>query len=260
MTTAPEVSPPATRTRRAPAATRAQVAHARTRLPNRKLDIAALRADFTGEVAALVDFVRRSWEEEPGTPPLIHSVDDLGDLEQAAPDDGPAASELVERALAACATALVAAGARRVLVAGGETSGAVVTALGVRTLSIGAPIAPGVTWARADGRAHGQEHTVDLAREVGAQGGDVELAVRQAGARVGDLGPGRRRGAAGEDDAGVARAGRGRGTGGFGVRAGEPQGEARRAGDEGEVGGGRADGHQVLVAHGVHDDQRVGEL
>lgn len=47
------------------------------------------------------------------------------------------------------------------------TSGAVVTALGVRTLAIGSPIAPGVTWARAEGRAHGRDHAVDLALKSG---------------------------------------------------------------------------------------------
>ncbi|MFE5074699.1 3-oxo-tetronate kinase [Streptomyces halstedii] len=151
----------------ASSATRAQVAHARTRLPHRKLDLAALRADFDGTVAALVGFARRAWDDDPAKPPLIYAVGDLADLEDSAPHDGPAASELVERALAACATGLVAAGARRLLVAGGETSGAVVTALGVRTLAIGAPIAPGVTWARADGRAHDREHTVDLALKSG---------------------------------------------------------------------------------------------
>ncbi|MFJ8750277.1 3-oxo-tetronate kinase [Streptomyces sp. NPDC102441] len=151
----------------ASSATRAQVAHARARLPHRKLDLAALRADFAGTVAGLVAFARRAWDDAPGKPPLIYAVDDLGDLEQPGAHDGPAASELVERALAACATGLVAAGARRLLVAGGETSGAVVTALGVRALSIGSPIAPGVTWARAEGRADGRDHTVDLALKSG---------------------------------------------------------------------------------------------
>ncbi|MFF2732584.1 3-oxo-tetronate kinase [Streptomyces sp. NPDC058008] len=151
----------------ASSATRAQVAHARGLLPYRKLDLAALRADFDGTVAGLVAFARRAWDDAPGKPPLIYAVDDLADLEQPEPHDGPPASELVERALAACATGLVAEGARRLLVAGGETSGAVVTALGVRTLSIGSPIAPGVTWARAEGRAHGRDHTVDLALKSG---------------------------------------------------------------------------------------------
>lgn len=55
-----------------------------------------------------------------------------------------AAGELVERALADIAVGLVAAGVRRLVVAGGETAGAVVGALGVRGLRIGREIAPGV--------------------------------------------------------------------------------------------------------------------
>ena len=40
---------------------------------------------------------------------------------------------------------------RRFVVAGGETSGAVVEALGVRALAIGPEIAPGVPWTWAVG-------------------------------------------------------------------------------------------------------------
>jgi uncharacterized protein YgbK (DUF1537 family) len=54
------------------------------------------------------------------------------------------AGELVENALGEIAQALRQAGVRRFVVAGGETSGAVVTALGVRLLQIGAQIDPGV--------------------------------------------------------------------------------------------------------------------
>lgn len=49
-------------------------------------------------------------------------------------------------ALADIAAALVETGVRRILVAGGETSGAVVSRLGVRALRIGETIAPGVPW------------------------------------------------------------------------------------------------------------------
>jgi len=42
-------------------------------------------------------------------------------------------------------------GFSRFLVAGGETSGAVVAALGVRALTIGPEIAPGVPWTRSIG-------------------------------------------------------------------------------------------------------------
>lgn len=54
------------------------------------------------------------------------------------------AGALVEEAMAAIATGLVASGVRRLVVAGGETSGAVVSALGVTGLRIGAQIDPGV--------------------------------------------------------------------------------------------------------------------
>lgn len=56
------------------------------------------------------------------------------------------AGEVVEEALAACAVAARKMGAWRVVVAGGETSGAVTKALGVTRLDIGAEIAPGVPW------------------------------------------------------------------------------------------------------------------
>lgn len=57
--------------------------------------------------------------------------------------------EMVEHVMAKIATGLVAAGVGRLVVAGGETSGAVVTALGVRTLQIGPEIDPGVPWTAA---------------------------------------------------------------------------------------------------------------
>jgi len=62
------------------------------------------------------------------------------------------AGELVEHALAEVAAALVQSGVRRLVVAGGETSGAVVQALGVRTLRIGPAICPGVPWTQGEGR------------------------------------------------------------------------------------------------------------
>jgi uncharacterized protein YgbK (DUF1537 family) len=54
------------------------------------------------------------------------------------------AGSVVEWALSTIAVGLVAAGARRLVVAGGETSGAVVQALGIRGLAIGSMIDPGV--------------------------------------------------------------------------------------------------------------------
>jgi len=57
-----------------------------------------------------------------------------------------AAGEIVERALAQIALGLQELGVRTFVVAGGETSGAVVKALGVKALRIGPSIAPGVPW------------------------------------------------------------------------------------------------------------------
>ncbi|WP_148252801.1 3-oxo-tetronate kinase [Aidingimonas lacisalsi] len=60
-----------------------------------------------------------------------------------------AAGELVERALSRLTRILVDEGVGRLVVAGGETSGAVVSALGIRELRIGEQIDPGVPWTQA---------------------------------------------------------------------------------------------------------------
>ena len=62
------------------------------------------------------------------------------------------AGALVESCLAEIAAGLHARGVRRLVVAGGETSGAVVQALQVQRLRVGAPIDPGVPWTQAEGR------------------------------------------------------------------------------------------------------------
>jgi uncharacterized protein YgbK (DUF1537 family) len=59
------------------------------------------------------------------------------------------AGELVENALAAIAQGLVRLGVGQMIVAGGETSGAVVQALDVKGLRIGPEIDPGVPWTAA---------------------------------------------------------------------------------------------------------------
>lgn len=57
-----------------------------------------------------------------------------------------AAGELVEQAMATLAQQAYTRGVRRFVVAGGETSGAVTQALGVREVLIGKEICPGVPW------------------------------------------------------------------------------------------------------------------
>ena len=62
------------------------------------------------------------------------------------------AGALVENALAGIAKGLVDEGVGQLIVAGGETAGAVVNALGVTSLRIGPEIDPGVPWTAALGR------------------------------------------------------------------------------------------------------------
>jgi len=77
------------------------------------------------------------------------------------------AGQLVEDLLADIARRLAAHGVRRLIVAGGETSGAVVKALGIRNLRIGPQIDPGVHWAVAEG-----DHRMLLALKSGNFGTD----------------------------------------------------------------------------------------
>lgn len=80
-----------------------------------------------------------------GVPVLIYAsqpAEKIREIQQAL---GRAeAGALIENAMAAIAEGLVASGRRRLVVAGGETSGAVVSALKVTGLKIGAQIDPGV--------------------------------------------------------------------------------------------------------------------
>ncbi|MGI5471773.1 3-oxo-tetronate kinase [Streptomyces sp. CA-132043] len=78
------------------------------------------------------------------------------------------AGELVERTLARVAQGLVERGVRRLVVAGGETSGAVVQALGVTGLRIGPQIDPGVPWCAA---ALPDGETLHMALKSGNFGG-----------------------------------------------------------------------------------------
>ncbi len=58
------------------------------------------------------------------------------------------AGRMIEETLAGAARGLQQRGFTRLLVAGGESSGAVVQALGAQSLSIGPEIDPGVPWTR----------------------------------------------------------------------------------------------------------------
>ena len=86
-----------------------------------------------------------AWAREQGQAVLIYATSPADEVKAIQRELGVArAGELVERALGLIARGLFDSGVRRLVVAGGETSGAVVQALGVQTLRIGAQIDPGV--------------------------------------------------------------------------------------------------------------------
>jgi len=124
-------------------ATNLQVAHARDRMPALEIDPLTLAGDGD-RVAEVLDWARSRLGETPilisatAPPERVRAVqDELGVAR---------AGTLIEDALARTAVGLVEAGVRRLVVAGGETSGAVVKALGVTGLRIGPEIDPGVPW------------------------------------------------------------------------------------------------------------------
>jgi 3-dehydrotetronate 4-kinase len=67
------------------------------------------------------------------------------------------AGELVEGALSKIALGLVERGVRKLIVAGGETSGSCVQALAIRQMRIGHQIDPGVPWCHVHAPAAGNE-------------------------------------------------------------------------------------------------------
>ena len=80
-------------------------------------------------------------------PVLVYSSDESAAVKAVQQQLGVgAAGALVEGTLAAVAHGLVALGVRQLVVAGGETSGACVQALGITQMQIGPQIAPGVPW------------------------------------------------------------------------------------------------------------------
>ena len=83
-----------------------------------------------------------------GNGPILLSASDKPDAVKAlqARYGIETSSQAIEKTMAALARGLVAAGVGRLVVAGGETSGAVVGALDVTALRIGPEIDPGVPW------------------------------------------------------------------------------------------------------------------
>ncbi|HEX2527636.1 MAG TPA: 3-oxo-tetronate kinase [Geminicoccus sp.] len=122
-------------------ATRGQVADFLNGRPGFKLDPQKL-ADGDGAVEEALAFAQERLKDGPL---IIYATAEPGEVAAAQTVLGrERAGELVEAAMAKLATGLVERGVRRLVVAGGETSGSVVSALKVSALRIGQKIDPGV--------------------------------------------------------------------------------------------------------------------
>jgi 3-dehydrotetronate 4-kinase len=129
------------------AATRGQVAAAiAAGIPAFKVDPLALSAG-TLKAAQVLDWILQQPTERPL---LVYSSADPDEVQRAQDKLGRTqAGELVEHLLAEVARALPTKGFARLIIAGGETAGAVVAGLDVKALRIGPEIAPGVPWTRS---------------------------------------------------------------------------------------------------------------
>jgi uncharacterized protein YgbK (DUF1537 family) len=124
-------------------ATQGQVAAMREHHPALQIRPSSL-AQGKNIVADALDWAASRVTNEPV---LIYATTTPEEVRAAQADLGvERAGALVENALAAIAQGLVKLGVGQMIVAGGETSGAVVKALGVKGLRIGPEIDPGVPW------------------------------------------------------------------------------------------------------------------
>jgi uncharacterized protein YgbK (DUF1537 family) len=120
-------------------ATQGQVAAMAARHPAFRLDAGLLGSGEAAEAAM-------DWSRSQDRPFLIYSTASAEDV-AATQISLAGAGTVIEETLATVARRLVSdIGIRRLIIAGGETSGAAVKALGLRQLRIGPTICPGVPW------------------------------------------------------------------------------------------------------------------
>lgn len=125
------------------AATREQVVRFQADHPSFFIDPRAI-ARGEGVVDRAVAFARAAVGSEV---PLIYSTAEPAEISAIQAELGVERSaHLVETAMGAVAVALVDAGVRRLVIAGGETAGAAVSRLSVEGIRIGEEVDPGVPW------------------------------------------------------------------------------------------------------------------
>jgi 3-dehydrotetronate 4-kinase len=126
-------------------ATLGQIEHAKNFYPAFQIKPIDLEQDYAGTLKSVFSWVGDEFEK--GNTLLIYTSENPAEVAAAQSKLGPErSSQLVEQALSEVARELISRGVRQLIVAGGETSGAVVNALKIRALRIGKEISPGVPW------------------------------------------------------------------------------------------------------------------
>jgi len=121
------------------------------RVPTLRLDPLSLVTDPDAAIKA-ANWARSHRSEGPI---LISATGSAGTVQAVQEKLGAGnAGQLIESSLAEIARLLVTSGFHRLIVAGGETSGAVVAALGIQRLHIGPCIDPGIHWAVSESEPH----------------------------------------------------------------------------------------------------------
>ncbi|MGL4265413.1 MAG: 3-oxo-tetronate kinase [Afipia sp.] len=137
-------------------ATLAQIAQAEKSMPVLRLDPEKIMAG-SSEVQRALDWSREHLGKGPVLIASSSTPDQVSALQAKYGRD--AAGHAIEQAMAAISEGLVAAGVRRLVIAGGETSGAVVDRLGIPAFLVGPEIAAGVPVLRCVGWSKGEAVT-----------------------------------------------------------------------------------------------------
>jgi 3-dehydrotetronate 4-kinase len=130
-----------------------------------KLEPVQLAADSELQIARVLAWADACWRREAEPPLLVYSTAEPAQVDAAH-------APLVEHAMSTLARAFVQRGVGSLVVAGGETAGVCVQALGIRQMQIGPQIDPGVPWCYAASSAsvHGGLHIALKSGNFGSPG------------------------------------------------------------------------------------------
>ncbi|MBP1886235.1 3-oxo-tetronate kinase [Sinorhizobium mexicanum] len=135
-------------------ATLRQIAIAEQAMPVLRLDPERLLTAASDEISAALSWAGERMEAGPIVIAASTTPEAVSDLQSRYGRE--ISGRAIEAATSAIAAELVARGVRRLVVAGGETSGATVDMLGIPAFLIGPEIAPGVPMLRTIGNSQGE--------------------------------------------------------------------------------------------------------